>query len=165
MVKTATNPAVEAAAAARSATERANQTNELGDIENAISEWEKVRQVMSDDNSSEDQADFLASYANSIFSRWKLTHKIADIRTVVSNLESALSQLPLSSIETRYEFLLYFAKTYESWYQNFRDNTESWNKAIQYWEDAYALAVILRRTKEAVSCFVSTINLRTNFLS
>jgi hypothetical protein len=150
MVKTETNPAAEAAAAARSATEKANQTKEPGDIENAISEWEKVLQAMTDDDSSDDQADILASYANSILSRWDLTRKIDDIRAVVSNLESALDKLHHSSIKTRYELSTRLAAVHESWYQNFKDSTASLKSAIQYWEDAYGLAVILRRTKEAV---------------
>jgi hypothetical protein len=154
MVKTVTNPAVEAAAVARSATERAIRTKELGEIENAISEWEKVLQVMTNDDSSEDQADILASYANSILSRWELTHKIDDISAVVSNLESALDKLPHSSIKTRYELSTRLAAVHESWYQNFKDNTASLKTAIQYWEDAYGLAVILHRTKEAVCSFV-----------
>jgi hypothetical protein len=156
MVKTATNPAAEAAAAARSAIERANQTKESGDIETAISEWENVLQVMTDDDSSEDQAGILVSYAVSIFLRWNLTHKIEDIRAVVSNLESALDKLPHSSTKTRYEFLTHLATSYESWYLNFKDNIESLKRAIQCWEDAYGLAVILRRTKEAVRSLLSS---------
>jgi hypothetical protein len=150
MVKTATNPAAEAAAAARSATARANQTKELGDIEIAILEWEKVLQVMANDDSSDNQADILASYANSIFLRWNLTHEMDDIKAVISNLEGALDKLPHSSTKTRYELLIRLARTYESWYQHFKGNNELLKNAIRHWEDAYGLAVILRRTKEAV---------------
>jgi hypothetical protein len=150
MVRTAINPAVETATAARSATERAIQTNEPQDIEEAVSEWENVVQILADGVSSEDQADILASYSDSIILRWNLTHQINDMRTIVSNLESALVKLPYSATNTRYELLIRLANAHESWYQSFKDSPEVLLKAIQYWEDAYGLAVILRRTKEAV---------------
>jgi hypothetical protein len=156
MVKTATNPAAEAAAAARSATERAIQTKESEEIENAISEWEKILQVVTDDDSSEDHAEILVSYANSIFLRWKLTHEMDDIRAVISNLENALDKLPHSSTNARYKLLIRLARTYESWYQSFKDNNELLKNAIRHWEDAYGLAVIQRRTKEAVWSLVSS---------
>jgi hypothetical protein len=150
MVKTATNPAVEAVAAARSATERATQTNELRDIDTAISEWEKAVQMMTDSDASEDQVDVLASYTTTTLLKWNLTHQMDDIRSIVSNLESALTRLPHSSTKTRYNLLIRLASAHESWYQNFQDHSGALNNAIQYWEDAYALSVILRRTKEAV---------------
>jgi hypothetical protein len=153
MVKTATNPAAEvavAAAAARSAAERATQTNELCDIENAISEWEKILPTVTDSGSSEDQAVIFASYAGSMIQRWKLTHHLEDIRTIVSYLEKALDRVPHSSAETRYGLLTRLARVHESWYQNFNDNKDSLNSAIQCWEDAYGVSVILRQTKEAV---------------
>jgi hypothetical protein len=150
MVRTAINPAVETAATARSATESAIQTNELQDIENAISEWENIVQILTDGVSSEDQADILASYANTILLRWNLTHQVIDIRTIVSSLESALAKLPHSATNTRYDLLIRLASARENWYQSFKDSPEVLLGAIQYWEDAYGLAVIVRRTREAV---------------
>jgi hypothetical protein len=153
MVKTTTNPALEAAAKARSATERANQTNELCDIDEAISEWEKVVQVVADSGSSEDQADILASYASSILMRWSRTHQINDLMSIVSNLESALENLPHSATKARYDIMIRLAEIHESWYQNLKNNSEALKTAINYWEDAYGLSAILRRMKEAVRFF------------
>jgi hypothetical protein len=150
MVKTATNPAVEASTTARLANERATQTNDLDDIEHAISEWGKAVQLITDGDSSEEQADILASYAHSMLLRWNLVHDRNDIRTIVSNLESALDRLPHSSTKARYGLLIRVAQAYESWYQTFKDNFDALQSAIQFWEDAYALSVIIRRTKEAV---------------
>jgi hypothetical protein len=150
MVKTATNPIEEAAVAARSATQRANQTNGLIDIESAISEWEKALPTVSDEGSSADQADILTSYSSSVLLRWNLTHQLNDIKTVVLNLEAALGTLPHSLAKTRYDLLIRLAQAHESWYLNFKDNSKALKTAIQYWEDAYGLAVILRHTKEAV---------------
>jgi hypothetical protein len=153
MVKTATNPGVEAAAVAQSAAERAIQTNDQEDIDKAISEWEMVVQLMGDGAPSEDQAGVLASYASSILLRWNLTHQLNDICAVVSSLESALQKLPHSSTKARYNLLISLAKAHENWYQSFKDNSEALKHAIQYWEDVYGLSVILRRTREAVCTF------------
>jgi hypothetical protein len=150
MVKTVTNPAVEAAAVARSADERANQTNDQQDIEIAISEWEKVVQSTTDGNTSEDQANILASYAYSLLRRWSLTHQSADMRTIVSNLERALDRLPHSSTKIRYDLLNRLAKIHEDWYLSSKDNSETLTNAILYWEDAYGLSAVLRQMKEAV---------------
>jgi hypothetical protein len=132
------------------ATERANQTNDRDDIENAISEWEEVAQLIPDGEPSEEQADILATYAHSLLLRWNRTHQMSDIRTIVSNLEFALDKPPHSSTKTRYDPLIRVAQAYESWYQTFKDNSEALKSAIQFWEDAYPLSVIIRRTKEAV---------------
>jgi hypothetical protein len=150
MNKTLNDPIIESTAAARLATEKAIQTNELKDIDIAVSEWEKVVQVLPDDSISEDQADILASYADTITLRWKLTPQISDIGTVVSHLERALNQLPHSSNKARYDLLIRLATVHEIWYLNSKYNSLSLKKSIQYWEDAYGLAVVLRRTKEAV---------------
>jgi hypothetical protein len=154
MVKTATNPASEAVAAARLATDKANQTSQLNDIENAISEWEKVVPLAIDGHSPEDQANILVSYADSLLMKWNLIQDLEDIGIMVSTLKSALEVLPHSATALRYDLLIRLASAHESWYQNFKDNPEKLNSAIQYWEDAYALSVILRRTKEAVGYFV-----------
>jgi hypothetical protein len=153
MVKTTTNPALEAAAKARSATERASQTNELCDVEESISEWEKVVRVVADSGSSEDHADILASYASSILMRWNRTHQINDVISIVSNLEGALENLPHSATKARYDIMIRLAEIHESWYQNFKDNSKALKTAINYWEDAYGLSAILRRMKEAVRFF------------
>jgi hypothetical protein len=152
MVKTATNPASEAVEAARLATDKADRTGQLNDIENAISEWEKVMPLALDDRSPEDQADILVSYADSLLIKWNWIHDSKDMCVMVSTLKSALEVLPHSATALRYDLLIRLASAHESWYQSFKDNSEKLNNAIQYWEDAYALSVILRRTKEAV-CF------------
>ncbi|PVF92599.1 hypothetical protein CPB86DRAFT_877752 [Serendipita vermifera] len=151
MVKTATNPAVESTAAARSATERASQTNHAHDIQDAILEWEKVIQTIVDSGPSQDHADILVSYADSLLLRWNLTHQDDDIRAVVSNLESALEKLPPLSTKARYDLMIRLATVHKSWYQNSKDNPAALNDAIRYWEDAYGLSAILRRMKEAAN--------------
>jgi hypothetical protein len=165
MVKTATNPTIEAATAARSATEKANQTNELGDIEDAISEWEKVMPNIINMDSSQEEEDILVSYANVLLLRWNLNHQLDDVRKIVSNLEAALGRLPHPSTKLRYDIMIRLAKIHENWYQTFKDNSEALKSSIQYWEDAYGLSAILRRMKDAVGIIPSTllVSLRLNF--
>jgi hypothetical protein len=131
----------------RSVTERATQTNELGDMNSAISEWEKVVQMTIDGGASEDRAEILASYASSFLMRWDFGHQVDDIRATVSNLEGTLNKLPQSSTKARYDLLIRLASVHEDWYQVFKDTPENLTRAIQYWEDAYGLSVVLRHTK------------------
>ncbi|PVF90995.1 hypothetical protein CPB86DRAFT_878741 [Serendipita vermifera] len=151
MVKTATNPAIESTVTAQSATERANQTNDPHDIDDAISKWEEVVHSMTDGGTSEDQADIFASYANSLLLRWNLTRQLADIQVMVRSLERSLERLPYSSTKTRYKLLIRLGHVHEDWYQNFKDNSEALTRAIQYWEDAYGLSAILRCMKDAAN--------------
>jgi hypothetical protein len=131
MVKTAINPAVEVAAAARSASDRAKHTNGPQEIEEAIFEWERAVQMMADSGNSEEQADILASFADSLLMRWNLSHQLDDIRTVVSNLERAIEKLSHSS-KTRRDLLIRLAGIYEDWYHNFKGGSEALNNAIGY---------------------------------
>jgi hypothetical protein len=150
MVKTAINPAVEAATAARSASDRANRTNEIEEIEEAISEWEKVAQMINDGDILDNQAEILTSYADSLFMRWKLNHQLDDVRAIVANLERALEKLPHSAIQARHDLLIRLAAIHRSWYHNFKDEWQALIQAIRYGEQVYGLAVILRQMKEAV---------------
>ncbi|PVF92598.1 hypothetical protein CPB86DRAFT_877751 [Serendipita vermifera] len=151
MVKTATNPVVESTAAARSATERAKQTNDTHDIQEAISEWEKVIHMIVDSGPSQDHADLLASYAESLLLRWNLAHQDDDIRAVVSILESALEKLPPLSTKARYDLMIRLATVHESWYRSSKNNPAPLTNAIRYWEDAYGLSAVLRRMNEAAN--------------
>ncbi|PVF90996.1 hypothetical protein CPB86DRAFT_820866 [Serendipita vermifera] len=153
MVKTATNPSVEATATTRSATERANRTNDRRDIDDAISRWEEMVQTVTDDGISEDQADIFASYADSLLLRWDLTHNLEDIQEVASNRGKALEKLPHSSTKRRYELLIRLGNVHQSWYQSFKDDPKVLLHAIQYWEEAHTLSVVLRQIK-AVGCFI-----------
>ncbi|PVF95033.1 hypothetical protein CPB86DRAFT_608448 [Serendipita vermifera] len=156
MVKTATNPVIEAAAAARSATEKATQTNNRQDIDEAITKWEEVVQTLTDDEASEAQADIFASYASLLLLRWNQTYELKDIRATVSNLEKSLEKLPPSPTKTRYELLTRLGNVHQSWYQ--RSNTSSnLLPAIQYLEEAYALSVVLRQIKEAANEILPTL--------
>jgi hypothetical protein len=150
MVKTAINPAAEAATTARLASERASQTKGIREIEEAISEWANVVQMISDGSTSEEEAEVLALYAESLFMRWNANHQLDDIQATVLNLERSLEKLPHLSIKPRHDLLIRLASTHESWYQNFKDEPQTLIQAITYREQAYGLAMILRRMKEAV---------------
>jgi hypothetical protein len=150
MIQITTNPIVEAAEVARSASERAKETYDPSQIDEAICEWEKVIQLISDDDILEDQADILASYANSLFLRWELNLKLDDIRAVVSNLQCAVKKLPMSSTKAHHDLLARLGSVHESWYRNFKDESQALIHAIRYWEEAYGLAVVLHQMKEDV---------------
>ncbi|PVF95035.1 hypothetical protein CPB86DRAFT_788522 [Serendipita vermifera] len=140
MVKTVTNLGVGATSTTRLANERANQPNEAHDIDGSIP-----------DGTSEDQSSILASQASLLLLRWNWTHSVDDVRAVVSSLEKALAKLPHSSTKTRYDLLIRLANVHESWYQNSKDNPELLLRAIQAWEEAYSLSVVLHQIKEAAN--------------
>jgi hypothetical protein len=150
VLKTATDPTMEAITAARLASERADQTKNLHEVEDSISKWEIVVQSMADSSTVEDQVDILTSYAEAFFLRWSLNHRLDDMRSILSILENALNKIPHSSTKLRYAQLIRLAKAHESWHQNSKDNLESLHHAIKYWEDAYGLSVTLHWMKEAV---------------
>ncbi|PVF95036.1 hypothetical protein CPB86DRAFT_876015 [Serendipita vermifera] len=107
--------------------------------------------MIADDSPSEDHADILASYADSLLLRWNMAHQSDDIRAVVSNLESALEKLPPSSTKVRYNLLMRLATVYETLHQNYKEDLDALSRAIQYWEDAYGLSAVLRLMKEAAN--------------
>ncbi|PVF92597.1 hypothetical protein CPB86DRAFT_877750 [Serendipita vermifera] len=151
MVKTTKNAAVESTAAARSATERANQTNAARDIQDAISEWGKVIQTVIDGDPSAEHARSLESYADLFLLIWISVHQIADIRAAVSNLERALEKLLSSSTRACYDLLIRLARVSETLYYKSKEDEDALSHAIRYWEEAYELSSALRFKKKAVN--------------
>jgi hypothetical protein len=141
---TVTNSVVEAAAAARLASERAKQTSTLSNINEVLSEWEKAIQLMQDDNSAE------------LSLKTGLAVKLDGLQAIVSTIEGAPEEQPDLSSTNRYDLLICLAGIHETWYQGFKGDSDALIHAIRCWEEAYGLSVTLHRMKEAVRFFTTS---------
>jgi hypothetical protein len=149
MVKTNTNPTLEVATAAQLATDRANRTNDLDDVDKAVFEWERVMEMMPDSGTSKPQAIILAAYASTLYLRWSVSHHVDDLSKIVFILNRALEKSPQAS-KTRYDLLTDSANAYASLYQESPENPQFILNAINRFEEAYGMSVTLHCMKEAV---------------
>ncbi|PVF92605.1 hypothetical protein CPB86DRAFT_790981 [Serendipita vermifera] len=150
---TSINPTEEIVTAAVQASQIADNTNAPRDIDDAITKWDQVVQMGMNYSDREYQAGFLVSYATALRKRWLLSHDPEDMKKEIMSLEDALGKVPQGADHRRYDVSIRLANAYQMWYQSSK-TPQSLSLAIEKWEEAYGLSIILRCMKDAARDFL-----------